>query len=336
MRGIDLSYHNGNVDFNAVKRSGIEFVILRAGYGREVSQKDKKFEEYYAAARSVGLPVGAYWYSYADSVEDARKEAAACLACIAGKSFQFPIYYDLEDKSQNRFGKQIITDFAVAFCEQIEAAGYWAGIYANTNWWINKIDQGQTNRFTRWLADYRSVPDSSIPRDMHQYTSSGTVGGISGHVDMNNCTRDFPSEIGGNTPAPVAPSGTWITCTANGVNVRAEAHTGSAVVEHLNAGNGMDWYSDDGWGWSNVKVRDTVGWVANVYLDKAGLSPYKVGYSTGDHVNVRSAPSTSSSVLRQVNKGNQFTVICILPSGWVHVDVAGTVGYISREYVAIQ
>ncbi len=336
MKGMDLSYHNGNVDFNAVKSSGIEFAILRAGFGREVSQKDKKFEEYYAAATGAGLPVGAYWYSYAVSVEDARTEADACLACIAGKRFLFPIYYDMEDSSQLRFSRNQLTDFAIAFCERIESAGYWAGIYANTNWWTNKLDQGRTARFTRWLADYREYPNTSIPRDMHQYSSSGSVAGIGGHVDLNHATRDFPAEIGGGLPTPNPTPDNWIHCTADRVNVRQEAHTGSRVVERLNRGDGMEWFEDDGWGWSKVKVRNTVGWVANVYLDKPGLSPYKTGYCTGDRVNVRSGPSTNDRVLRQLNRGNEFTIICILPSGWVQVDVAGLLGYVSREYVAVK
>ena len=96
---IDVSKHNGSIDFAAVKASGIYAVIIRAGYGREVSQKDPMFDTNYAAAKGVGLHIGAYWYSYADSVADAAKEANACLACIQGKQFDFPVYYDLEEQS---------------------------------------------------------------------------------------------------------------------------------------------------------------------------------------------------------------------------------------------
>ena len=96
---IDLSHHNSVADFLAVKNAGIYGVILRAGYGREASQKDRKFDEFYTAAKAVGLHIGAYWYSYADSVADAAKEANACLSCIQGKQFDFPVYYDLEESS---------------------------------------------------------------------------------------------------------------------------------------------------------------------------------------------------------------------------------------------
>lgn len=195
MTGVDLSYHNGNVDFNSLKQYGVEFVILRAGYGRETSQKDKKFDEYYASAKNANIPVGAYWYSYADSVDDAKREADACISVLKGKQFEYPIFYDLEDNSQAGFSKDMITDIAIAFCERLESQNYYVGIYANTNWWTNKIDQARTDKFVRWLADYRANPNMTIPRDMLQYTSNGSVSGVPGRVDMNNSLKDFKSII---------------------------------------------------------------------------------------------------------------------------------------------
>ena len=96
IKGIDVSSWQGNIDFGKVKASGIDFVIIRAGYGREVSQIDKCFVQNYNAAKVAGLDVGAYWYSYADSAEDAVKEAKACMEVIKGKKFEYPIYFDLE------------------------------------------------------------------------------------------------------------------------------------------------------------------------------------------------------------------------------------------------
>ncbi len=338
---IDLSYHNTVTDFAAVKNAGIYGVILRVGYGRERSQKDKKFEEYYAAAKVAGLHIGAYWYSYADSVADAAKEANACLECIRGKQFDFPVYYDLEESRTAALGKAACTQLAVDFCTAMEQAGYWAGVYANTNWFTNYLDHGVLSaKYTIWLADYREAYNTTLGRDMHQYTSTGSVEGVSGNVDCNRCTRDFPAEIGslyGGTPDTTPqPSGEIVVhCTGDRVNVRAEAHTASAVVERMNKGNGCQWYADDGWGWSKVKVRDTVGWVSNLYLDKTGLSKYKVGECTGNRVNVRAGRSTNHKVLRQVNKGNLFDIIDIY-GGWYHVNVAGTEGYISAQYVKVK
>lgn len=342
---IDVSHHNTVTDWAAVKASGVYAVIIRAGYGREVSQKDRKFEEYYSAAKAVGLHIGAYWYSYADSVADAAKEASACLACIAGKKFDFPVYYDLEESRTAALGKDSCTKLAADFCNALEAAGYWAGVYANTNWFSNHLNFGDLSpRYTIWLADYRSNYNTSLKRDMHQYSSKGSMDGISGNVDLNKCYRDFPAEIGSlydnasSATAPAQPSGEIVVhCTGERVNVRADAHTAAKVLTQAGKGNCLVWYADDGWGWSKIKCGTVVGWISNKYLDKPDLSSYKVGASTGNRVNIRSGPGTSYGVLRQVNKGNLFDIICILPGkAWYQVDVAGTIGYISAQYVQIK
>ena len=338
---IDLSHHNSVSDFLAVKNAGIYGVILRAGYGREASQKDRKFDEFYTAAKAVGLHIGAYWYSYADSVADAAKEATACLSCIQGKQFDFPVYYDLEESSTAALGKDACTQIAQTFCTAMEQAGYWAGVYANTNWWQNYLDHATLwPRYTVWLADYRQAYNTTLGRDMHQYTSTGSVPGVNGNVDCNRCTRDFPAEIGslyGDTAAvPETPeANSTARCTGDRVNIRAEAHTGAIVLTQANSGDALTWLADDGWGWSKVQKGNITGWMVNQYLDKPGLSRYKVGECTGDRVNVRAGRGTNHKVLRQVNKGNLFDIIDIY-GGWYHVNVAGTEGYISAQYVKVK
>ena len=100
---VDISEFQQGINFNKMKNDGIKAVIIRAGYGRETSQKDSMFESHYCNAKAAGLKIGVYWYSYADSVNDAEKEAKACLECINNKSLDMPIYYDLEDYSmQNK------------------------------------------------------------------------------------------------------------------------------------------------------------------------------------------------------------------------------------------
>ena len=337
---IDLSHHNTVTDFLAVKNAGIYGVILRAGYGREVSQKDKKFEEYYAAAKAAGLHIGAYWYSYADSVADAAKEATACLACIQGKQFDFPVYYDLEESSTAALGRDTCTQIAQTFCTAMEQAGYWAGVYANTNWWQNYLDHAALSaKYTIWLADYRQAYNTTLKRDMHQYTSTGSVPGVNGNVDCNRCTRDFPAEIGSlyedTAAVPETPeANSSARCTGDRVNIRAEAHTGAIVLTQANSGDALTWLADDGWGWSKVQKGNITGWMVNQYLDKPGLSRYKVGECTGDRVNIRAGRGTNHKVLRQVNKGNLFDIIDIY-GGWYHINVAGTEGYISAQYVKV-
>ena len=193
MTGIDVSKHQGVIDWSKVKT---DFAILRAGFGRYTSQKDPQFEQNYAGAKAAGIPVGAYWYSYAKSAEEACEEAKACLQVLRGKQFEFPIYFDIEDSTQASLGKAVLTAMCEAFCDTLEKAGYYVGVYASTYWFTHKLDHARlASRYTIWLADYRASYNKTLSRNMHQYTSSGHVAGISGRVDMNTCTLNFPAII---------------------------------------------------------------------------------------------------------------------------------------------
>lgn len=193
MTGIDVSKHQGVINWSKVKT---DFAILRAGFGRYAYQKDPQFERNYAGAKAAGIPVGAYWYSYARSAEEAREEAKACLQVLKGKQFEFPIYFDIEDSTQGNLGTAVLTAMCEAFCDTLEKAGYFAGVYASTYWFTNKLDHARlASKYTIWLADYRAGYNKTLKRDMHQYTSKGHVDGIAGRVDMNTCNRDFHSII---------------------------------------------------------------------------------------------------------------------------------------------
>lgn len=191
--GIDVSKHQGVIDWSKVKT---DFAILRAGFGRYANQKDPQFERNYAGAKAAGIPVGAYWYSYAVSVREARQEASACLKVLDQKKFEYPIYFDVEAGVQSNLGKAVLTNICEAFCDTLEKAGYFVGVYASTYWFTHYLDHSRlAERYTIWLADYRAEYNKTLKRDMHQYTSNGHMEGISGRVDMNTCTRDFPSII---------------------------------------------------------------------------------------------------------------------------------------------
>ncbi len=181
---IDVSEWQGSVDFKKVKKDGISCVILRAGFGREASQVDLTFEANYKNAKAAGLKVGAYWYSYADSVSDAKNEAAACLKVLKGKNFELPVFYDMEDGSQTGFGKSTLTAMAEAFCEAVKAGGFTVGVYANLNWFTNYLDYGKLKKkYFVWLAQYNT--EAQLDCDIWQYSSSGKVSGVSGNTDMN-------------------------------------------------------------------------------------------------------------------------------------------------------
>ena len=196
IKGIDVSKWQANIDFAKVKSAGIEFVILRAGYGRELSQKDEYFDINYKNAKAAGLPVGAYWYSYADSEADAVKEAKTCLEVLKGKQFEYPIYFDLEEKSQFDKGKAFCDSIVKAFCGELEKAGYFAGLYCSTYWLTNFISKEVASRYTLWVAEYGTKCTYSVaPYGIWQYSSKGKVNGISVDVDEDYCYNDFPATI---------------------------------------------------------------------------------------------------------------------------------------------
>lgn len=225
---IDVSTWQGNIDWSKVKADGVQGAIIRAGFGNVASQKDNKFERNYTNAKAVGMPIGAYWYSYATSVADAKKEAEVCLSILKGKQFEYPIYYDLEDPSMTSCGKSVLTQIATTFCETLESAGYYVGIYSNPNWLKNYLDYSTVKKYTLWLAHW-GVSEPAYKCALWQYSSSGSVSGISGRVDMNWGYQDFPTEIkngkfngfgeASKPVQPVEPSKPSKPATSNGFKV---------------------------------------------------------------------------------------------------------------------
>lgn len=181
---IDVSYCQTGVDYNKVKNSGIDAVIIRAGFGKENYQKDSEFETHYRNAKKAGLAVGVYWYSYAYSVAEAKQEAKVCLACIKGKTLELPVYYDLEESGQTRLGMSALTNIAIAFCDAIKSGGYRAGVYSNLNWLNNHLDYERLrSKYSIWLAQWSSNPSKSC--DIWQNADNGRISGISGNVDTD-------------------------------------------------------------------------------------------------------------------------------------------------------
>jgi Lyzozyme M1 (1,4-beta-N-acetylmuramidase) len=193
VKGIDVSHHQGDVDFTKVKAAGIGFVMLRAGYGWENPgvQTDRKFYRNYQNAQKSGIPCGAYHYSYAKNAAQARLEADFFLKIIRGCRFAYPVAFDLEDRSQANLSRETLTDIVIAFCEKVEKAGYYVCLYSNPDWLKNRLDMERLGRFDLWLAHYAEKPG----RDglgIWQYSSGGKVNGISGNVDLDIAYRDYP------------------------------------------------------------------------------------------------------------------------------------------------
>lgn len=201
MKIIDVSKFQTTVDYQAVKDAGVDGVIIRCGltyWGAQNMGIDPLFLTHYNGFRAVGMPIGAYYYSAADTVEVAKKEAEFVKTLLAGKQFEFPVYYDVENEQRmGKLSKETLTAIVETFCESLEDAGYFVGVYANTNYFVNKLDHARlAGKYTIWLADYRgNNANKTLKRDIFQYTSKGSVKGIAGNVDMNECYRDFPKEI---------------------------------------------------------------------------------------------------------------------------------------------
>ena len=206
MNGIDVSgYQNENtpgniINWQKVKNSGIDFVILRIGLinGKNELQKDEYIDENYQGATSVGLKVGGYWYSRALTVEQAREEARCCLEYLGGKHLDFPLYFDLEDGAALESGMENCTAMAMAFCEEIEKAGYTPGIYVSKGKGLPKISEEKREKYALWIAVWNN--DATIeyykPMGIWQHSETGRVDGITGDVDLDRCYVDYPSIIG--------------------------------------------------------------------------------------------------------------------------------------------
>lgn len=193
--GIDVSKHQGIIDWAKVKLSKVEFAILRAGYGRNVSQKDVQFERNYAECKRVGMPCGAYWYSYAADAADAVVEAKAFLEVIKGKQFEYPLYFDIEESRVLALGMAKCTEIARAFLDTVEKAGYFVGIYSSKSHLEHYISEDLRKRYAVWVAHYAEKTTYSGKHGMWQYSSTGKILGISGNVDMNHCYEDYPKII---------------------------------------------------------------------------------------------------------------------------------------------
>lgn len=192
LKGIDVSQYQGNIDYNKTK---VDFVIIRAGYGKFKDQKDPYFEKNYKNAKAAGLNVGAYWYSYAQSEEEARLEAKTCLEVIKGKKFEYPIYFDLEERSQFNKGKAFCSKLVTAFCSEIEKAGYYAGLYISRSPLQTYISSDVAKKYALWIAEYGNKCNYSGSYGMWQYSSTGRVNGIAGNVDLDYCYVDYPGAI---------------------------------------------------------------------------------------------------------------------------------------------
>ena len=193
LKGIDVSYAQGMIDWEKVKASGsVDFAILRAGYGKETSQIDDQFSRNYTACKQLGIPVGAYWYSYATTVAEAEQEANVCLQTIQGKQFEYPVAFDIEEACCLPQADALST----TFCTALENAGYYTAIYTFKSALESNFSAAVKNRYDIFLSHIGvQQTDYAGSYGIWQYSWTGCIPGISGDVDLDYAYKDYPTMI---------------------------------------------------------------------------------------------------------------------------------------------
>ena len=202
IRGIDVSKWQGEIDWKKVKAAGIKFAMIRLGYGSSKGDAcglDGYFEKNVKNAIAAGIDIGCYFYSYATSVAAAKKEAAYVINVLQKYKgvFTYPVAFDMEDKTQQGLGKQVLTDMVIDFGDAIEKAGFYCSLYSNPSWMKSYLDADRVKRFDLWLAHWTDKTNYAGAYGMWQNSSSGKVNGINGNVDTDFAYKDYPTIIKG-------------------------------------------------------------------------------------------------------------------------------------------
>lgn len=252
-KGIDVSVWNGTINWVKVKPQ-IDFAILRAGYGKLASQKDKQFDNNYNGCKQNKIPVGAYWYNYAKTVTDAQAEARACIEVLKGKNFDYPIWYDIEENSVFTTGKANVSKIAETFCEMLKAAGYKVGIYSSYYTFKTYFTDEVKNKYDIWLAHVgnngAALSSTNYPghKEMWQYSWKGRFDGINGDVDTDYCYKDYVATTTPVTPSvPTTPTTPTTPNTSTSIDVTYRAYTGKwwGEIKNYNETNSMGYAGVD-------------------------------------------------------------------------------------------
>ena len=192
--GIDISKWQKGFNFDKAKAEGVEFIILRGAYS---NSKDSCFEDFYKSCKDKGIPVGVYHYSMAQTVQDAKNEAELMLSILKGKQFEYPIYLDVEDKTQAKLGKSALTSIIKTYCDTLEKAGYYVGIYSTSIYLNSYTNIAELRKYDKWIAQWYTHRSFTIDHGMWQfggetnYLRSNKVAGVV--CDQDYAYKDYPS-----------------------------------------------------------------------------------------------------------------------------------------------
>lgn len=278
-KGIDVSHHNGVIDWEKVKAAGVDFVIIRCGYGQnQTNQDDRQWERNVSECERLGIPYGVYLYSYATNTSAAMSEAQHVLRLIRGHRLSYPVYFDMEDNST--VGSDLAA-IASTFCNTIRSAGYPVGVYANLNWWNNYLTNSCFSQWYKWVAQYNDTCNYTGKYEIWQYSANGNVDGItegSGRVDMNyligypedhgtqvnDDITDIPEETKNiiTYSAHISNKG-WLDSVGNGVATGAICQNQQLEAIKLNVnsetGIGVSYQTlIKGQGWQDTKSDDEI------------------------------------------------------------------------------
>lgn len=329
-RGIDISAHQSNIDLSAL-RSQIDFVIIRVGYGTK-GTIDTKFTRNADLCRSLGIPVGFYWYSYALDVEGAKKEAQAMINAIAPYKdiVQYGVWFDMEDadgyKAKNGMpSNQTLRQMCAAFCEATENAGYYSGIYASESWFKNQLNGSEIAPYDKWVAQWPtsggkqtglSTPDTKRS-DVHlwQFTSSGNFSGYSGNLDTNYAYVSFPNP-GESTPAPEpvpepTPVPTQKFNIGDNVIINGNLYTSSNATSPVgNVSNKTTKITRYAAGAAHpYNTTGDLGWMNESDIKLAGSEPAQPVITRGSKIKFTGTKSYSGIKLASWVTGSTFDVI---------------------------
>lgn len=196
--GIDVSKWQGAIDWKKAKKGGVGFAILRLGFTGAVSRKhtlDGQFRRNLTHCKKYGIDAGVYYYSTATTEAQARAEAQFVIKQLKGEKLQYPVYIDTEDEMQAKLSKSKLTRVIKAFCDEMEKAGFYVGIYANKSWFAEQLNERKLKAYDKWIAQYNDKCTYKGNYGMWQYTDKGKVAGIKGNVDLNKCYKDYPKII---------------------------------------------------------------------------------------------------------------------------------------------